>query len=126
MGILTERDFLERVIACRKDPCRVSGKEVMSSPVICVAPTYSVFSAARRMDEMNVRRLVVMKGGRPCGIVAQTDIFRAVKRKLREEEDENLMQMERVLSRRCEWHLISRDLSLPRLIISMLMAHLRN
>ena len=94
-GILTERDLLGRVVAGRKDATRTTVEEVMSSPVISVPSTHSVFSTSRIMEAKNVRRLVVMDNERLCGIVAQTDIFRATKKKLQEEEDGNFRSLER-------------------------------
>lgn len=94
-GIITERDLLKKVIVLQKDPTRVKVEEVMSSPVMTVLPGYSVFSASQTMDKMHVRRLVVMDDEQLYGIVTQTDIFRAVKNKLQEEEEENFRLLER-------------------------------
>ncbi|MCP4258904.1 MAG: CBS domain-containing protein [Planctomycetes bacterium] len=90
VGILTERDLLSRVIALRKDPDHIETEEVMTSPVISVPSSYSIFSASKTMEKMNIRRLVVMDEGRLCGIVTQTDIFMAIKNKLQSEEENNL------------------------------------
>jgi len=90
VGVLTKRDILKRVIARRRDPGQTTVDEVMSAPVIGIPSYYSVFSASRTMAQKRVRRLVVREDGRVCGIVAQTDIFRAVGRKMEEEEAENL------------------------------------
>ena len=95
VGVLTERDLLTRVVARKKDPAKVKMKEVMTSPVTSVAPSCSVFSAGRMMEEMNVRRLIVADKKHCCGIVAQTDIFRVVKKKLEEDETENLELLEK-------------------------------
>ncbi|MCK4293114.1 MAG: PAS domain S-box protein [Planctomycetes bacterium] len=94
VGVLTERDLLKRVVAQQRDPADVKMGEVMSSPVKTIPANYSIFSAGRMMDEMKVRRLVIMDGKRLCGIVSQTDIFRAVKRKLQEEEEKNFRSLE--------------------------------
>ena len=95
VGILTERDLLRRVVALRKDPEKVKLQEVMSSPVITVPPSYSVFSVSKIMNKMHVRRLIIADDEYLCGIVTQTDIFRAVKKKLQEDEEENLKLLER-------------------------------
>jgi PAS domain S-box-containing protein len=89
VGILTERDILRRVIALQKNPHDVRIEEVMSSPVVSVSPSFSVFSASKTMENMNIRRLVIMKGKELCGIVTQTDIFMAIKNKLQADEDKN-------------------------------------
>ena len=87
VGIFTERDLLRKVIAQRKDPVRTPMEEVMSSPVLSVRPDESVFSAGRTMNAANIRRLVVTENERPCGMISQTDIFRAAKSSLEAEED---------------------------------------
>jgi PAS domain S-box-containing protein len=86
-GILTERDLLKRVVALNKDPDHTKIEEVMSFPVFSVPSNYSVFSASRTMENKNVRRLVVIDGNKLCGIVTQTDIFKAVKDKIQAEEE---------------------------------------
>ncbi|MGD8501112.1 MAG: CBS domain-containing protein, partial [Phycisphaerales bacterium] len=93
-GVLTEKDLLGRVVALQRDPAYVKTEEVMSSPVTSIPPTYSVFSASKIMEEMNIRRLVVMKDERLCGVVTQTDIFMAVRDRLQVEEEKNLRLLE--------------------------------
>ena len=95
VGVLTERDLLGKVVAEHRDPTRTTIEEVMSSPIATVPPDHSVFSAGRSMEAKGIRRLVVTEGKRLCGIVAQTDIFRAAKRKLQEADDESLRRLER-------------------------------
>jgi len=86
-GVLTERDLLKRVVALNKNPDKTKIEEVMSFPVFSIPPNYSVFSASRTMENKNVRRLVVIDGNKLCGIVTQTDIFKAVKDKIQAEEE---------------------------------------
>jgi PAS domain S-box-containing protein len=69
-------------------------EQVMSSPVMSISSSFSVFSASKMMEEMNVRRLVVMKDKRLCGIVTQTDIFMAVRGKLQAEEEKHFKLLE--------------------------------
>ena len=93
-GVLTEKDLLGRVVALQRDPVNTRVEDVMSFPVTSVPPAFSVFSAGKIMEEMNIRRLVVMKDKRLCGIVTQTDIFKAVRNKLQAEEEKSLRLME--------------------------------
>ncbi|MBA7641760.1 Anaerobic nitric oxide reductase transcription regulator NorR [subsurface metagenome] len=88
VGVVTERDLLERVVALQKDPGQIKMEEVMSSPVTTVSPDYSVFSSSRIMEKMGIRRLVITEDKRPCGIISQTDILRATKKKLQMETAE--------------------------------------
>lgn len=94
VGVLTERDLLKRVIAAGKDPANVTVGEVMTTPVAKIPPYYSVFSASRIMEKGHIRRLVVEDNKWLCGVVTQTDIFRAVEDKWREEETKNVKALE--------------------------------
>ena len=93
-GVFTERDLLKKVVARQKDPAQLKIEEVMSSPVMSVSSDFSVFNASKLMEEMSIRRLVVMDDKKLCGIITQTDIFRAVKDKLQKEEEKNLSALE--------------------------------
>lgn len=94
VGVLTEKDLLGRVVALQRDPANTRMEEVMSSPVTTVPYNLSVFSAGRLMEDMNIRRLVVMKDKKFCGVITQTDIFMAVRNKLQAEEEKNLRLLE--------------------------------
>lgn len=90
VGVLTEKDMLGRVVAQQRDPANTRMEEVMSFPVTSAPSNLSVFSASRIMEEMNIRRLVIMKDKCLCGVVTQTDIFMAVRNKLQAEEEKSL------------------------------------
>ena len=94
VGIMTERDLLKKVIAANRDPASVKMEEIMTSPVEIIPPHFAVFTASRVMEKAHIRRLVVEDNGWLCGIVTQTDIFRAVENKWREEEEKNLKSLE--------------------------------
>jgi PAS domain S-box-containing protein len=93
-GVLTEKDLLGRVVALQKDPAKTRMEDVMSHPVTSVPSTLSVFSASRIMEEMNIRRLIIMKNKHLCGVVTQTDIFMTVRDKLQAEEEKSFRLME--------------------------------
>ncbi|MHC4497013.1 MAG: CBS domain-containing protein, partial [Planctomycetota bacterium] len=80
-GVLTEKDMLRRVVALKRDPVCVKMRDVMSSPVSTIPASCSVFTAAKMMEEMSVRRLVVTEDKQVCGVVTQSDIFMAVRSK---------------------------------------------
>ena len=94
-GIISERDMIKKVVALKKDPSKIHVKEIMSSPVIDAHPSLSVFSAGRLMERMNIRRLVIMKDRQLIGIITQTDIFHAIKKKLHDEEEIHLKLLEK-------------------------------
>ncbi len=82
VGIMTEKDVLKRVVALHRDPGTTLVAEVMSHPIVALAPTHSILFASRMMDRMRIHRLVVKESRQVYGIVSQTDILEAVRREL--------------------------------------------
>ncbi|MCX8205093.1 MAG: CBS domain-containing protein [Candidatus Nezhaarchaeota archaeon] len=78
VGILTERDVLRRVVMRGLDPSKVKVREVMSSPLITVKADAYIIDAGRLMADRNIRRLLVVEGDRPVGVVTQKDVCRAL------------------------------------------------
>ncbi len=78
VGIVTERDLVQRVIAEGKSPnCEVS--EIMSKPVITVGPDALITDATEIMIKNKIRRLVVTEGNSLVGIVTTTDFAKVTK-----------------------------------------------
>jgi len=80
VGIVTERDMLERVVSvsrCR-DPCQVTVKEIMSKPLITVTKDASILEAMRKIREKEISQLVVKDNGNLLGVISEKDIIRAV------------------------------------------------
>lgn len=78
VGIVTERDILERVVSPCRDPCETRMKEVMSTPLITVPRETEILESMRKMREHDIGRLVVMDDGALLGILSEKDIIRAV------------------------------------------------
>ncbi len=78
IGIVTERDMLERVVSLCKDPCETMMKEIMSSPLITISKDVGILDAMRKMRENGITRLVVMENSALLGLVSERDIIRAV------------------------------------------------
>jgi len=95
VGMLTEKDVLKRVVVLGKAPKRTQVADVMSFPILSVPPTYSVFSAGKKMDQMHIHRLVVMAGHDVCGLVTKTDVMKAVRKKVQHDRTERLQQLDR-------------------------------
>ena len=75
VGIITERDILDRVITAKRDPSKTSVKEVMSTPLITVESSTGLSKAIEFMNRKGIRRLLVTKRGKVEGIVTQRDIL---------------------------------------------------
>jgi CBS domain-containing protein len=77
VGILTERDLLERVLEKCKNPKETHVFEVMTNHVITGNPDMEIPEAARLMFENKVKKLPIVEGNALVGIVTLTDIARA-------------------------------------------------
>ncbi len=79
LGILTEKDFLKKVISEGCDPNKVLVRDVMTSGVKTALPESSLFDAHRTMKEGHFRRLpVVDENNKIIGIVTETDVSDAL------------------------------------------------
>jgi len=75
VGIITERDVVERVVAENIKPGEIRAKEIMSKPLVTIDSEKSINDAAREMSRFNIRRLVVMYKGDLVGIISSKDIL---------------------------------------------------
>jgi CBS domain-containing protein len=74
-GIVTERDFVRRVIAKRR-PLDMKISDIMSTPLITIEPDASLNQAARKMINNRIRRLPVMERHNLVGIIVVSDFAR--------------------------------------------------
>lgn len=77
VGVFTERDVSRRILDDPKLLDRWVG-DVMSAPVVSVAPTDEVVFIFGLMTEKKIRRLPVVEGDRLVGIVTERDLLRWV------------------------------------------------
>jgi CBS domain-containing protein len=73
-GILTDRDIVVRALAEGRDPARTTVGEICSRELTVLSPTDSVGDAVKVMRDKAIRRLPVVEGGRPVGIVSLGDL----------------------------------------------------
>jgi CBS domain-containing protein len=76
VGIITERDLVRKALTRGGNMARTKIKNIMSSPLIVVAPDTSVEEAARVMAKHKVRRLPVVGTEGLAGLITVTDIAR--------------------------------------------------
>ena len=75
VGIFTERDILNRVVAAQRDPAGTLVRDVMSSPVACCAPETTTQECRSVMRSRRLRHLPVVLDGRLVGIVSIGDVL---------------------------------------------------
>ena len=73
-GILTDRDIAVRAVAEGRDPEPTTVGEIATTGVQAIDPDASVDDALRMMREHDIRRLPVVKNGRPVGIISLGDL----------------------------------------------------
>ncbi len=78
VGIATERDILQRVVAESRNPSEVKMGKIMSKPLITINGNMPIVEAIRLMQKNNVRHLPVIEKGELTGIVTQRDLLRAL------------------------------------------------
>lgn len=80
VGILTDRDLRNKLVAQGMDPHDVSVSSVMTSPLITVSQDDQLLDAVLRMTRHQVHRMVVLdKQGCLAGIISDSDIYRLQK-----------------------------------------------
>ena len=73
-GIVTDRDLVVRALAERVDPQQVALRDICTQQVTTVQPDTSVDEAVKLMRENALRRLPVVDGKRPVGVVSLGDL----------------------------------------------------
>ncbi|UZE92399.1 MAG: CBS domain-containing protein [Methanosarcinales archaeon] len=75
VGVVTERDMVRKIIAKDLRPSSATLKDLMTQPLVTVSPDDSIDKAARKMAELNIRRLPVIEDDKLIGIVTDTDMI---------------------------------------------------
>lgn len=73
-GIVTDRDIVVRGVAEGRDPATVPVEQVVSGRLTAVAPDDPVERAIQVMRDRAIRRVPVVEGGTPVGIVSIGDL----------------------------------------------------
>ncbi len=75
VGIFTERDVLNRVVARHRDPLETIVKDVMTTPVACCQPTTKLAECRSVMTEKRIRHLPVVVDNKLVGMISSGDIL---------------------------------------------------
>jgi len=77
LGIITERDIIEKVVLANKDLHEVVAQEIMTAPIITIDSDRTIEDALEIMHKNHVRRLVVVKGENMVGLVTERRLLLA-------------------------------------------------
>lgn len=70
LGIFSERDLLVKIVARNVDARKAKVRDYMTSPIMAIDISMSVFDAQDIMTERHIRRLPIADNGRIVGIMS--------------------------------------------------------
>ena len=77
VGVVTDRDAALHLGANDSRPSEVRISDVMSTSLVAVEPDADIKEVSREMQQAQVRRVLVVEGGRLLGVIATADLARA-------------------------------------------------
>jgi CBS domain-containing protein len=75
VGLVTDRDVALRVVAAGLDPATTVASAIASTPLIAADPSVPLEEVVERMRTASVRRIPILRDGRPVGIVTFDDLL---------------------------------------------------
>jgi len=75
VGIFTERDILNRVVAVSRDPAKTTVGDVMTAPMACARRDTKLSECRSVMTAKRIRHLPVVEDGRLYGMIWSGDIL---------------------------------------------------
>jgi CBS domain-containing protein len=82
IGILSEADYVKKVLVNDKRASDVTVADIMSPKFRWVEPTTPIEDAVQKMLNNKIRRLVVLEGEKLAGVITQTDLAAHLRSKL--------------------------------------------
>lgn len=77
VGVVTDRDIALYLGSKDRKPSEVRIREVMSTNVVSTSPEDDLQDVTRKMEEAQVRRVLVVEDGRLRGVISTADLARA-------------------------------------------------
>jgi len=74
IGIFTERDALNKVLAAGLDPVSTKVSEVMTKDPYCIPPTTTVGEAMELVTKRRIRHLPIVENGKVLAVVSSGDL----------------------------------------------------
>ncbi|MEK6666896.1 MAG: CBS domain-containing protein [candidate division NC10 bacterium] len=76
VGVFSERDVVRRVVDRGVDPARTPVEDVMTTELVVADADEDYQSAMRKMDQANIRHLLVVSEGRILSMISIRDLMR--------------------------------------------------
>jgi CBS domain-containing protein len=74
VGIMTERDVIQKVVMPSKNPGKIKVVDVMSKSPITITKSDTLEDAAEKLSKNKIKKLPVVEDGDLVGIITDTDI----------------------------------------------------
>ena len=74
IGVITERDFVRKIVCEDKQASKIPLSEIMSEKFRSVEPGTDIEDAVQKMLNHNIRRLIVIEDDNLAGVITQTDL----------------------------------------------------
>lgn len=78
VGIVTERDYARKIALAGRSSQNTPVKDVMSSQVITVTPSWTADQCMVLMDEKHIRHLPVIENDKLVGVISIRDAVKAI------------------------------------------------
>jgi CBS domain-containing protein len=76
-GVVTDRDIALALGERDEKPSAVRASEVMTTDIVSCEPDSDIHEVSRKMQEAQVRRILIVDGSRLLGVVSTADLARA-------------------------------------------------
>jgi CBS domain-containing protein len=77
VGVVTDRDIALHLGESDRRPSEVRASEPMTTDIVSVGPDAEIHEVSRKMQNAQVRRVLVTEGKRLIGVIATADLARA-------------------------------------------------
>lgn len=78
IGIISERDIIQKVLSSKTDPTKARVQDIMSSEVFSISPSTTMQEAMEFITTRRIRHLPVLENGKLQGLVSIGDLTKWV------------------------------------------------
>ncbi len=78
-GIVTEWDYLSKLVAEEKDPSKTRLEDIMSTGLVTVKADDGIDFISQMMSERGIRRVLVIQGGNVLGVITAKTVLSRLK-----------------------------------------------